>query len=55
MILNAAFFVPKCREAEFDRTVQDLGEKYAQSASFKYVGTMPPFNFVTLMIQMEKY
>ena len=55
MMVNAAFFVPKGREAEFDRTVQELDEKYAQEASFKYVGTMPPFNFVTLMIQMEKY
>jgi len=55
MIVNAAFFVPKCREADFDRHVQELGEKYAERASFKYVGTMPPFNFVTLMIQMENY
>jgi hypothetical protein len=55
MILNAAFFVPRCREADFDRQVQGLGEKYAESAKLKYVGTMPPFNFVTLMIQMEKY
>jgi hypothetical protein len=55
MILNAAFFVPKCREAEFDRQVQELGEKYAENVRLKYVGAMPPFNFVSLMIQMEKY
>jgi hypothetical protein len=55
MILNVAFFVPKCREADFDRQVQALGEKYAENVRFKYVGTMPPFNFVTLAIQMEKY
>jgi len=55
MIVNAAFFVPKSQEADFDRSVQELGEKYAGKATFKYVGTMPPFNFVTLMIQMEKY
>ncbi len=55
MIVNAAFFVPKSREADFDSKVQELGEKYAARASLKYVGTMPPFNFVTLMIQMEKY
>jgi len=55
MILNAAFFVPKRQEAEFDRAVQDLGEKYAQNVRIKYVGSMPPFNFVSLMIQMEKY
>jgi len=55
MIVNAAFFVPQCREADFDRSVQALGEKYDGRASLKYVGTMPPFNFVTLMIQMENY
>jgi hypothetical protein len=55
MILNAAFFVPKCQEADFDRQVQGLGEKYAGNVQFKYVGTMPPFNFVNLIIQMEKY
>ena len=55
MILNAAFFVPKCQEAEFDRQVQELGERYAGNVRLKYVGAMPPFNFVTLMIQMEKY
>ena len=55
MIVNAAFFVPKGREADFDRTVQELGAKYEGRATLKYVGTMPPFNFVTLMIQMEKY
>ena len=55
MIVNAAFFVPTSREAEFDGTVQGLGEKYGETVKLKYVGTMPPFNFVTLMIQMEKY
>jgi hypothetical protein len=55
MIISAAFFVPKSREPEFDGLVQGLGEKYGESIKLKYVGTMPPFNFVTLMIQMEKY
>jgi hypothetical protein len=55
MIVNAAFFVSKSQEADFDRSVQELGERYAGKATFKYVGTMPPFNFVSLMIQMENY
>jgi hypothetical protein len=55
MIVNAAFFVPKCRETDFDRSVQELGAKYDGRATLKYVGTMPPFNFVTLMIRMEDY
>lgn len=55
MIVNAAFFVPKYLEADFDRAVESLGDKYAEKARFKYVGAMPPFNFVNLAIQMEKY
>lgn len=55
MIVNAAFFVPKANEADFDKAVQGLNDKYGESVRFKYIGAMPPFNFVTLMIQMEKY
>jgi hypothetical protein len=55
MILNAAFFVRRQREADFDLAVQELSDTYGQSVKFKYVGSMPPFNFVNLTIQLEKY
>lgn len=55
MIVNVAFFVSKSREADFDRAVENLGDKYAEKVKFKYIGAMPPFNFVNLAIQMEKY
>jgi len=51
MILNAAFLVDETKEPEFDRKVQDLDAKYSRKIKFKYVGTLPPFNFVNLVIQ----
>jgi hypothetical protein len=55
MIINAAFLVEKDQEAEFDRKVNDLSGKYGEKVKFRYVGTLPPFNFVTLVIETEKY
>lgn len=55
MIINAAFLVEKCREIEFDQKVEELVKKYDNRVKFKYVGTIPPFNFVNLVINTEDY
>jgi len=55
MIISAAFLVEKAKEAEFDRTVQALADKYGDKIKFKYTGTLPPFNFVNLVIETGKY
>lgn len=55
MIINGAFLVQKEKEAEFDSQVQELGDKYSEKVKFKFVGTLPPFNFVNLVIETEKY
>ena len=55
MIVNAAFLVEKSEEAEFDQRVNELGAKYTNKIKFKYVGTVPPFNFVNLVIKTEEY
>jgi hypothetical protein len=55
MIINAAFLVEKSREIEFDRQVEELAKKYENRVKFKYVGTVPPFNFVNLVINTEDY
>lgn len=55
MIINAAFLVSKDKEAEFDRQVQQLDAKYGDKIKFKYVGTVPPFNFVDLVIETGNY
>lgn len=54
MILNAAFLVEKHKEVEFDHTVHELDAKYGNKIKFKYVGTVPPFNFVNLVIETGK-
>ncbi len=55
MIVNAAFFVERKREAEFDRQVQMLDNKYAGKVIFRYVGSLPPFNFVSIRIDTGDY
>jgi hypothetical protein len=50
MLLNAAFFVEEKKEKEFDKAVDALDVKYSDKMKFKYVGTLPPFNFVNLVI-----
>ncbi|MBL7113639.1 MAG: GvpL/GvpF family gas vesicle protein [Bacteroidales bacterium] len=53
MILNAAFLIKNRIEPEFDKTVNDLDEKYGGLMTFKYVGTLPPYNFVNLVINTK--
>jgi len=50
MILNAAFLIKNRIEPEFDKAVSDLDYKYGGLMTFKYVGTLPPYNFVNLII-----
>lgn len=51
MFLNAAFLVDKARELEFDNLVEELDKKYKDRMQFKYVGPVPPFNFVNVVIK----
>ncbi|NCO23939.1 MAG: gas vesicle synthesis GvpLGvpF [Candidatus Infernicultor aquiphilus] len=55
MIISAAFLVEKYREPEFDQKVNEYVNKYGNKINFKYVGTVPPFNFVNLIINTEEY
>ncbi len=55
MILNAAFLVNGNKEPEFDQKIQELDGKYSDKIKFKYIGTLPPFNFVNLVIETGKY
>jgi len=54
MIVSAAFLVEVSREAEFDRAVDELAETLTEKTKFKYVGTVPPFNFVNLTIELNE-
>jgi hypothetical protein len=55
MIVNAAFLVEETREAPFDQKVNELAHKHGDKINFKYVGTVPPFNFVNIEINTEDY
>lgn len=51
MYLNDAFLVALPKEAEFDRAVNALSDRYAGQVRFLYIGTLPPFDFVNLVIE----
>jgi hypothetical protein len=46
MILNRAFLVRRENEALFDARMEALAERGAARVSFRYVGPVPPYNFV---------
>jgi hypothetical protein len=53
MILNAAFLINSIAEPDFDKAVLDLDSRYGHFMTFKYVGTLPPYNFVNLVINTK--
>ena len=53
MILNAAFLIKNNMEPAFDEAVNKLDEKLGIFMTFKYVGTLPPYNFVNLVINTK--
>ncbi len=53
MILNAAFLIKETNEPLFDKAVDDLDKKFGDILTFKYVGTLPPYNFVNLSINTQ--
>lgn len=50
-ILNASFLIEKSREAEFKEEVCRLDSKFQGKVNFKYVGPLPPYNFVNLKLE----
>lgn len=50
MIVNAAFLVEARREAEFDEAVDRLDQKLQDRVNCKYVGPVPPYNFVSVVV-----
>jgi hypothetical protein len=50
MVLNASLLIEAAREAELDAAVQSIDHEFAGLVTIKYVGPLPPFNFVNLVI-----
>lgn len=53
-IVNAAFLVPKERQADFDSAVNRLAQKLGDRLHFKTTGPWPPYNFVSIHLKIEK-
>lgn len=53
MIFNYAFLVDKNHSEEFDNAISELDSTYNSRIKFKYIGPVPPINFVELVIILE--
>src|SRR3972149_719348 len=53
MLINAAFLVDGKMAKEFDSRIQELDENFKDNMKFKYVGPVPPFNFVNIVIELN--
>lgn len=53
MILNAAFLVERERQREFDEAVEKVHDEVTQRIALKYVGPVPPYNFVNIVVTWE--
>jgi len=51
MITNSAFLVNKDREKAFDDALEKLTATYNGNVKFKYVGPVPPCNFVEIVVK----
>lgn len=54
MVLNVAFLVDRSRQPAFDEAVHRLDEETGQRLIFKYVGPVPPYNFVNIVVSWEE-
>lgn len=54
MILNGAFLVNDQLEKKFDLKMNELATQHEGRITFKYVGPVPPYNFVSLKIELPK-
>ncbi len=51
-ILNASFLVERSREGEFNNKVHELDIAYQNKVNFKYIGPLPPYNFVRVKLEL---
>ncbi len=48
MVMNRAFLVRREQESAFDTAMRKLGDTQDERMLFRYIGPVPPYNFVTL-------
>ncbi|MBV8511692.1 MAG: GvpL/GvpF family gas vesicle protein [Xanthobacteraceae bacterium] len=54
MVLNAAFLVDREHGPEVDEAVRKLDEELNDRLIFKYVGPVPPYNFVNIVVNWAR-
>lgn len=55
MFFNGAFLVSKGREREFDLAVNELAEQFGDRVQLRYVGPLPPYNFVDINVEAAEW
>jgi hypothetical protein len=53
-LLNASFLIEKSQESEFKEQVYKLDSEFQGKLNFKYVGPLPPYDFVDLRLEPVK-
>jgi hypothetical protein len=53
-LLNASFLIDRPQEIEFREQVYRLDARFQGRMNFKYVGPLPPYNFVSLKLDAVK-
>jgi len=53
-LLNASFLIERSRESEFKEQVYKLDSEFQGKVNFKYVGPLPPYDFVDLRLEPVK-
>ena len=53
MIVNGAFLVKEATVERFDHCLDQLDEHYKHTIKYKYVGPVPPCNFVEIVVHWE--
>ena len=51
MLMNTTFLVDRSREKELDGEVEELAARYKGRIEFKYVGPVPPYSFVNIVVE----
>lgn len=55
MISNISLLINKSDEPIFDKKMRELGEKYEDELSLKYVGPMPAYSFVNINFNLGNF
>jgi hypothetical protein len=54
MIMNAAFLVVRSKSEQFDQKVREIEQRFGGKLTFRLTGPWPPYNFVTIRLQLER-